>query len=342
MKILVVDDEVVSRKKLKMLTQSLGYTTISASNGEDAWTLWQREKPQIVISDWIMPGMSGLDLCRKIRESSSDRYTFLIIVTVLDSKDSIITGMNAGADDYVTKPYNKEELRVRIKAFERIIQLQDENNKTKNLLESIINNNTSIIYIKNLKGQYLLVNNQFEKLLKKNRAQILEKTDKELFSTQIVDIKRKYHENVLSLKKPFDFEETIVIDEHQYTYLTVMFPLYEKNTIYAIGSISTDISKRKMLEHERLNHEKLEGVIETAGAICHELNQPLQTISGYTELLMLEIKKGQQNYESLTKIKGQVERMVNIIRKLMSITEYETKEYIQGRQIIDIDKSSSL
>jgi len=100
-----------------------------------------------------------------------------------------------------------------------------------------------------------------------------------------------------------------------------------------------DISEHKRAEYERIQKEKLQGVIEMAGAVCHELNQPLQAVSGYSELLMMDVKGSNPLYDKLSKIKKQIDRMGNITQKFMKITKYETKDYLKGK-IIDIDKAA--
>jgi CheY-like chemotaxis protein len=97
---------------------------------------------------------------------------------------------------------------------------------------------------------------------------------------------------------------------------------------------------RHRSESERLYREKLQAVLETAGAICHELNQPMMAISGHTELLLDSLETDDPVYPKIAKIKSQVERMGAITQKLMGITRYETKNYVQGERIVDIDKSS--
>lgn len=121
MKILIVDDELVSRNKVAKLIQTLGHETITAEDGVEGWNIWQNERTRIVITDWMMPGMDGLELCKKIREVQGGRYTYLIMVTAREEVGDIITGMEAGADDFITKPFVKEELTVRIRAGERIL-----------------------------------------------------------------------------------------------------------------------------------------------------------------------------------------------------------------------------
>ena len=98
--------------------------------------------------------------------------------------------------------------------------------------------------------------------------------------------------------------------------------------------------ERKRCERERLRREKLEGVLEMAGASCHELNQPIQVISGHSELLLMRMPEGDPMRKHISAIKQQVDRMAEITRKLNNITRYEACDYISGVKIIDIDKAS--
>jgi len=124
MKILIVDDELVSRKKMDKLIQSLGHETLVAKDGIDGWKIWRNERTRIVITDWIMPKMDGLSLCKKIREAKGSQYTYLIIATSKSDVSDIVAGMNAGADNFITKPFKKDELSVRIRAAERILDFE--------------------------------------------------------------------------------------------------------------------------------------------------------------------------------------------------------------------------
>ncbi|QTA92008.1 response regulator [Desulfonema magnum] len=121
MKILIAEDELVSRKKMEKLLRSLGHEILVAKHGTEAWEIWKNERTRMVITDWMMPGMDGPDLCRKIRESEGSRYTYLIMVTAKQEVNDMVTGMDAGADDFISKPFVKEELAVRIRSGQRIL-----------------------------------------------------------------------------------------------------------------------------------------------------------------------------------------------------------------------------
>lgn len=128
MKILIVEDELVSRKKLELLISNLGYQTILAENGLEGWQLWNSEFPDIVITDWIMPKMDGLELCKRIRSYESNHYTYIIMVSSKQDTTDLIAGIKAGADDFISKPYIREELIVRIQAGKRILDFESRDN----------------------------------------------------------------------------------------------------------------------------------------------------------------------------------------------------------------------
>jgi two-component system cell cycle response regulator len=126
-KILVADDEGATRLKLETLLAKLGYEVILAHDGAEAWEVLQREDaPTLAIIDWIMPGIDGVEVCRRVRMSGKRPYVYLIMLTVKDEKQDLVAGMEAGADDYLSKPFDLDELRVRLRAGERILALQDE------------------------------------------------------------------------------------------------------------------------------------------------------------------------------------------------------------------------
>jgi diguanylate cyclase (GGDEF)-like protein len=121
MKILIADDDPITRKLLQKTLDQWGHETLSVDNGQEAWESFLAHRVNFVIADWMMPGMSGLDLCSKIRSSGTTEYVYFILLTGKDRKEDIIAGLDAGADDYVTKPFERDELRVRVRVGERIL-----------------------------------------------------------------------------------------------------------------------------------------------------------------------------------------------------------------------------
>jgi len=122
--ILVVDDDPVSRTLLERILKKEGFNVITAENGEEALKIFKNQYIPIVLTDWMMPKMSGIELCKAIRQIESPGYVFIIIITAKDSRDDIVKGLEAGADDYVNKPFYPPELLARIKTGIRILELE--------------------------------------------------------------------------------------------------------------------------------------------------------------------------------------------------------------------------
>ena len=216
MKILIAEDDSISRRILKSTLTKWGYDVVSVADGNEARDKMQKEDaPRLVVLDWMMPGMDGVEVCRRIRQAGKSEPMYIILLTARGDKNDIVEGLGAGADDYILKPFDNHELRARIDVGRRVVELQ----------------------------------------------------------------------NALTEK------------------------------------------------------EKTQGAIEMAGAVCHELNQPLQVVSGNSELLLMDITEDNPLYGNIKTIKEQVHLMGEITKKLMKVTKYRTKEYLTSK-IIDIDKAS--
>jgi signal transduction histidine kinase len=124
MKILIADDDSVSRRLLQNYLQKWGYEVTAAQDGAEAWHLFEGGSFPMVITDWMMPELDGSGLIRRIRASSRPGYVYAILLTAKSEKEDLVAGMEAGADDFLTKPFDRDELRVRLRAGERIIRLE--------------------------------------------------------------------------------------------------------------------------------------------------------------------------------------------------------------------------
>jgi sigma-B regulation protein RsbU (phosphoserine phosphatase) len=125
MRILIVEDDLDARDMLHVLLELEGHDVATAENGKAAWNLFQKENYSLVISDWLMPELDGLELCRLIRASETTRYCYVILLTALEGKANYLQAMRAGTDDFITKPFDPDELRARLLVAERIVGLQD-------------------------------------------------------------------------------------------------------------------------------------------------------------------------------------------------------------------------
>jgi len=124
MKILIAEDSDTSRLMLKEVLQDLGHTVLVAKDGNEAWEIFQKEDVPLVISDWVMPSLTGLELCYLIRATNRPRYVYFILLTALEGKSNYMEAMEAGVDDFIHKPFDTDQLRARLNVAERIISLQ--------------------------------------------------------------------------------------------------------------------------------------------------------------------------------------------------------------------------
>jgi two-component system cell cycle response regulator len=138
LRILVAEDDTVSRTILAKAVEKFGHECLVVEDGEKAWELFQSTpEVDVVISDWMMPGIDGPELCRRVRAINSGWYTFFIFLTALGDKQHLLEGMQAGADDYLTKPLDREQLQVRLIAASRVNSLHRQLNEQKDELEKL-------------------------------------------------------------------------------------------------------------------------------------------------------------------------------------------------------------
>jgi len=128
MKILIVEDDFISRSILNKMLTEMGNTVLEAEDGEQGWKLLKSNEIKMVISDWMMPAMNGLDLCRKIRLAALQPYVYVIMLTAKDRQTDLVDVFKAGADDYIAKPFDPEELRARVTTGMRVIDLEERHN----------------------------------------------------------------------------------------------------------------------------------------------------------------------------------------------------------------------
>ena len=124
MRVLIAEDDKTTRIRLKSYLENMGHGVVVAQDGAEAWEIFENGEFSFVLTDWIMPNVDGLELVRRIRSSSGNGYVYVVLLTSKSDKKDVVDGMEAGADDFLSKPFDKDELRVRIAAGERIIELE--------------------------------------------------------------------------------------------------------------------------------------------------------------------------------------------------------------------------
>lgn len=124
MKVLVAEDNPVFQATLAKLLKSWEYDVITVSDGEQAWEILKDGNgPRLALIDWFIPGLDGLELCRRVRAFAAPPYTYVLLLTGKDQPDDVVKGIEAGADDYIRKPFNHRELQARVYAGRRILSV---------------------------------------------------------------------------------------------------------------------------------------------------------------------------------------------------------------------------
>ena len=125
MKILIAEDDAISRRLLETILKKWGYDVVVAFDGGQAWAELQKDNaPRLAILDWMMPEMDGVEVCGKVRERVDSPYVYILLLSAKSQREDLVKGMESGADDYITKPFDANELKVRLRAGRRILDLQ--------------------------------------------------------------------------------------------------------------------------------------------------------------------------------------------------------------------------
>jgi sigma-B regulation protein RsbU (phosphoserine phosphatase) len=147
MNILIAEDDRTSHRVLETVLERAGYTVIGAWNGVEAWECLQKpDHPRMAVLDWMMPELDGIELIRKVRGSSELRSLYILLLTAKSSREEVLSGLESGADDYITKPFDREELLARVRIGQRVIGLQE------SLEERIVELESALSQIRTLQG----------------------------------------------------------------------------------------------------------------------------------------------------------------------------------------------
>jgi sigma-B regulation protein RsbU (phosphoserine phosphatase) len=147
MRVVIAEDEPISRRVLEQTLKRWGHDPVVTTDGLQAWEALQKEEPPLIaILDWMMPGLDGLEVCRKTRELPATERTYILLVTARGEKEDIVEGLDAGANDYITKPFDSAELRARVQVGVRVLELQQ------SLADRVKELQEALAHVKQLQG----------------------------------------------------------------------------------------------------------------------------------------------------------------------------------------------
>src|SRR3954463_11915581 len=288
MKILLVEDHPDSRRNLQRLIAKRGHDVTAVGSAEEAEAALAADTYPFLILDWMLPGKSGVDLCRELRSTHNGDEMFILLVTARADTEDLEQALEAGANDYLTKPLDLGLLNVRISVAERQIrELAERNQARAELIESartmtnILEKTTDGFFAVDSDWKLTYINAQAEAMLHCKRDEVLGRVLWEQFPELIGTIFQTHYERVMAEKIAIEFE---AIDATGKIW-------YEVHAYRSNGGVSVffrDISERKKSETERLTTSKLESLGTLAGGIAHDLNNILTVISGNIGLAQIE------------------------------------------------------
>lgn len=289
MKILIAEDNAFSRTLLKKTLTKAGYEVIAVENGDMAWdVLQQDDPPKLALIDWMMPGLSGIELCRKIRGIDSPIPVYIILLTAKTDKEDVLEGFSAGADDFIKKPFDSGELLARIQVGRRLVEQQA-------LLYCLIDSIPDPIYVKDSRGMYLGCNSAYARFIGTEPERIYASSSSEVLPAE--QAKKMHMEDlrVLANGETIQNEGWVTAAGGQQVYHeTVKIPYLES----AAGStgmigISRDLTKRIEMEQEMKRlavavEQSTESILITdVGGIVQYVNAAFEETSGYSAAEMI-------------------------------------------------------
>lgn len=288
MKILLIEDHPESRKNLQRLIERRGHEVVALGSAEEAAPLLATENFPFLILDWMLPGKSGVELCRELRAQPNGDEPFILLVTARTDTADLEQALEAGANDYLTKPLDPGLLDVRISVAERQIRGLGERNQARAALQesartmaNILENTADGFFAVDGEWKFTHLNGEAETLLGRTRDELLGHELWEEFPELAGSVFETNYRKVATEKIPVEFEASDVAGR-----IWQEVHAYPSN-----GGVSVffrDIGERKRTESERLTTSKLESLGTLAGGIAHDLNNILTVISGNIGLAQIE------------------------------------------------------
>jgi two-component system, cell cycle sensor histidine kinase and response regulator CckA len=288
MKILLVEDHPDSRASLQRLIERRGHEVVGVGSAEEAKAAFESESFPFLILDWMLPGKSGIELCRELRARPQGDETFILLVTARHDTEDLEQALAAGANDYLTKPLDVGLLSVRLSVAERQIRELAERNHARAALQesarsmtSVLENTTDGFFTVDGDWKFTYINPEAEELLGRKRDDLLGKNLWEEFPDLKGTPFEQNYRRVASEQVGVEFEASDATGK-------IWFEMRAYPSSGGISVFFRDVSERKRVEEERLTTSKLESLGTLAGGIAHDLNNILTVISGNIGLAQIE------------------------------------------------------
>ncbi len=278
--LLVADDDIIFRTVASELVRSWGYDCTEVADGEEALrVLLQDQPPTIAMLDWQMPGLTGPEICRRVRAGDSRQYIYFILISARDAKEDSLEGLRSGADTYISKPLDAAELRTKLEIANRIVSMEESLRDLHAETELFINSVPSILIGTDTRGGITRWNQGAQEVFGVTKDDANHASDK--FRTWWNDAGLQHHvEEVLrtglSSRQNLPF---IRNDEQRVAGLTIHPLRSHVGAIVGSVIIGSDVTEKRTAEDQLRQAQKLEAIGQLAAGIAHEINTPTQFVN---------------------------------------------------------------
>ncbi len=336
--ILVVDDIVANRETLRELLDPEAYRLIEAADGATALRLAAEAPPDLVLLDVIMPGMDGYEVCRRLRSDIHLAEVPVIIVTALDDQASRLAGIEAGADDFVTIPFNRAELRARVRSitrlnrYRRLLETQTKLRESEERYHKMLLFSPDAHFV-HVDGLTTFVNEAFCRLMGATEpAQLLGRPALEAVHPDYREPMRERQQKTLNDQPVPPFEMKLIRLDGISVDVEVASIAFDFCGHKEIQVLARDITERKRRDAQLLQAQKMEALGQFSGGIAHDFNNILSAIVGYTQLAQLVLKGNPEVRGHLGAVLKSAHRATDLVRQILTFSRQQPEE----RQTIDL------